>query len=143
MFWKKTGGGGGGDYTRRNLYLTIYVLGKIFIHSGHQEVHRHCHKSCEAQGLSLREAQLIHTLSKFQSLLHELYLTNHHSSQEHAIYGTSCLLLAFLNLTTCHISNLRSLHFILSLSLSLLLAFRFFLSPFVVALLGHHGLSSK
>ena len=36
-------------------------------------------------------AQLIHTLSKFHCLLYELYPTNHHSSQEHAIYGTSCL----------------------------------------------------
>ena len=48
-------------------------------------------------------------------LIHELYLTNHHSSQEHATYGTSCLLLAFLNLTTCHLSNLRSINLILSL----------------------------
>ena len=37
---------------------------------------------------------------------HELYLTNHHSSQEHAIHGTSCLLLAFLSPTTCHLPNL-------------------------------------
>ena len=35
--------------------------------------------------------------------IHELYLTNHHSSQAHAAYGASCLLLAFLNLTTCHL----------------------------------------
>ena len=55
------------------------------------------------------EAQLVHTLSKFYCLLHEFYLINHHSPQEHAIYGTSCLLLAFLNLTTCHLSNLRSI----------------------------------
>ena len=48
------------------------------------------------------EAQLINVLSKFHCLLHKLYLTNH-SSQERATYGTSCLLLAFLNLTTCHL----------------------------------------
>ena len=48
-------------------------------------------------------------------LLHELYLTNHHSSQEHAIYGTSCLLLAFLSPTSCHLSNQRSINLILSL----------------------------
>ena len=42
------------------------------------------------------EAQLIHTLSKFHCLIHELYPTNHHSSLEHATYGTSCLPLAFL-----------------------------------------------
>ena len=53
------------------------------------------------------EAQLIHTLSKFHCLIHKLYLTNHHSSQEHATYGTSCLYLAFLSPTTCHRSNLR------------------------------------
>ena len=52
--------------------------------------------------------------SKFHCLLHDLYLTNHHSSQEHAIYGTSCLLLAFLSATTCHLSNLRSISLILS-----------------------------
>ena len=46
---------------------------------------------------------------QFHHLLHELYLTNHHSSQEHAIYGTSCLLLPFLNLTTCHHSSLSSI----------------------------------
>ena len=38
----------------------------------------------------------VFSLSKFHCPLHELYLTNHHSSQEHAIYGTSCLLLLFL-----------------------------------------------
>ena len=61
------------------------------------------------------EAQLNHTLSKFHCLLHELYLKNHHSSQKHAIYGTYCLLLAFLGPTTCHISNRRSINLILSL----------------------------
>ena len=56
-------------------------------------------------------AQLIHTLSKFHCLLHKLYLTNHHSSIEHAIYGTSGLL-AFLSRTTCYLSNLRSIYLI-------------------------------
>ena len=56
------------------------------------------------------EAQLIHTLSKFHCLIHELYPTNHHSPLEHAIYDTSCLLLAFLSPTTCNLSNLRSIN---------------------------------
>ena len=43
------------------------------------------------------------TLSKVHCLLHKLYLTNRHSSQEHAICGASCLL-AFLNVTTCYLS---------------------------------------
>ena len=50
------------------------------------------------------------------NLIHRFYLTNHHSSLEHAIYATSCLLLAFLNLTACHHSNLRSISLIWSLS---------------------------
>ena len=58
------------------------------------------------------EAQLIHTLSKFHLLLHELYPIIHHSSLEHAICGTYYLLLAFLNLTTGHLSNLRSINLI-------------------------------
>ena len=48
-------------------------------------------------------------VSHIGCLIHELYLTNHHSSQEHATYGTSCLLLAFLSPTTCHLSNLINL----------------------------------
>ena len=47
------------------------------------------------------------TRSKFRCLMHEPCPTNHHSSLEHATYGTSCLPLAFLNLTTCHLSHLR------------------------------------
>ena len=39
------------------------------------------------------EAQLIHTLSKFHCLIHKLYLTKHHSSQEHEIDGTSAFFL--------------------------------------------------
>ena len=58
------------------------------------------------------EAQLICTLSKYHCLIHELYLPNHHSSQQHAIYGTSCLF-AFLIRTTCHLSNPRSISLIL------------------------------
>ena len=71
------------------------------------------------------EAQRIHTLSKFRCLLHELYLTNYHSSEEHAIYVIyvmSCLLLAVRNLTTCHLSNL---------DLSFLIFFHSLLSSFV------------
>ena len=48
-------------------------------------------------------------------ILHELYLTNHKSSLEHAICKTSCLLLAFLSPKTCHLSSLRSLKLILYL----------------------------
>ena len=45
-----------------------------------------------------------------------------------ATYGTSCLPLAFLNLTTCHLSNPRSINLIWSLSpLSLSLLSFFFL----------------
>ena len=62
------------------------------------------------------ETQLIYILSKFHCLIYELYLTNHHSSQEHAIYGTFCIFLAFLNPTTCYLSNLRSINLIWSLS---------------------------
>ena len=43
-----------------------------------------------------------------------LHPTNHHSSLEHAIYGTSCLLHAFLHPTTCHLSNLRSVNLVWS-----------------------------
>ena len=50
-----------------------------------------------------------------------------HSSQEHAIYRTSCLLLAFLNHTTCHFSNLRSINLICSLSSLSFLLSSFFL----------------
>ena len=32
------------------------------------------------------------------------------SIREHAIYGASCLPLVFLNLITCHLSNLRSIN---------------------------------
>ena len=62
-------------------------------------------------------ARLIHTLSKFHCLLHKLYLINHHSPQERAIYGTSRLLLPFLHPTTWLFSNLRSTNLILSPSL--------------------------
>ena len=65
-------------------------------------------------------------------LLHKLYPTNHHSSQEGAIYGMSCLLIAFLNPATCHLSNPKSINLILSLSL--LVAFCFLLYSFVGAL---------
>ena len=77
------------------------------------------------------EAQLIPNLSKFHCLIHELYHTNHHSSLEHAIYGTSCLLLAVLNPTARHHSTLTSISLILS---PLLLAFHFLLSSFFRAL---------
>ena len=58
------------------------------------------------------ETRLIHTLSQFCYLFHELYPTNHNSSLEHTIYGTSCFLLAFLNPITCLLSNLRSINLI-------------------------------
>ena len=81
------------------------------------------------------------------AILHELFLTNHHSSLEHAIYGTSCLLLAFLSPTTCHLSNLRSINLILSLSpLSCLLSFFFLCWGFVLATIAfpqHNSLKKK
>ena len=55
-------------------------------------------------------------------LLHQLYLINKHSFQEHASYGTSCLLLGFLSPTTGHRSYLRSIDltwFLSPLSISL------------------------
>ena len=83
------------------------------------------------------EAQLIHTLfSMFHCLIHELYPKNHHSSPEHAIYGTSCLLLAFMNVTY-HLSNIRSINLILSL-FPLILS----LSSLLGLCIGHNGLSS-
>ena len=62
-----------------------------------------------------------------QVLLPTSRTISHKSSfvKAHAIYGTSCLLLAFLSLTTCHLSNLRSINLIRSpspLSLSLFLS---------------------
>ena len=78
------------------------------------------------------EARLIHTLSKFHCLIHEIYLTNHHSSHKHVIYGKSCLLLAFLNSTTYHLLDLRSIKLIWSLTpLSLSISFIFLCSGFV------------
>ena len=53
-----------------------------------------------------RLLELIHTLSKFHCLINELYPATHHSFQEHAIYGTSCLLLPFPNPITCYLSKL-------------------------------------
>ena len=50
------------------------------------------------------------SLPTSQTLSHKSSL-----SQEHAIYGTTCLLLAFLSPTTYHFSNLSSINLILSL----------------------------
>ena len=72
-----------------------------------------------------------HNLSKYHYLIRRCYPTNHHSSQEYASYKACCLLLPFLNPTTCSLSNPRSTSLILSLSL--LLVFRFLLSSFVRA----------
>ena len=63
------------------------------------------------------EARATHTLSKFHCPIYQLYPINHHSSRERAIYGTSCLLLAFPNPTTCPLSNLGSSNLILTLPL--------------------------
>ena len=90
--------------------------------------------------VKLHLCQIIRTVSKFHSLIYQLYPTNHRSSLEYAIYVTSCLLPAFLSPTTCHLSNLRSINLIWSLSL--LLAFHFLLPSFVRLCIGHHGLSS-
>ena len=45
-------------------------------------------------------------LSKFHCLIHKLYPTNHHSSQELAIHETSCHFLPFQNPTICHLLSL-------------------------------------
>ena len=72
---------------------------------------------CSSGGVPVTpEAQLIHILSNFHYLLHEIYPTNRYSSQERAVYGTSCLLLTVLNPITCPLSNLRSINLIWSLS---------------------------
>ena len=63
------------------------------------------------------------TLSKFHRLIHKIYPTNHHSSQEHAFYGTYCYLLPSLSSKTFPFSNLRSINLIRPPSpLSLLLS---------------------
>ena len=67
---------------------------------------------------------------------HELHPTNHHSSQERAIYGASCFHLRFLNPTTLPISNLRSINLIFSL----LWAVQFLFLPLLGLCIGHHGL---
>ena len=58
-----------------------------------------------------KSCHVLSVLSPKPPLSHKLYLKNHHSSQEHAINGTSCLL-AFLSPKTCHLSNLRSINLI-------------------------------
>ena len=76
---------------------------------------------------------------------HELYPTNHNSSLEHAIYGTYCLLLAFLNLKKiCHLSNLRSIKLISSPSpLSLSLSSFFLCCGFVWATMAFPNITHK
>ena len=63
----------------------------------------------------------------FQVSLPNPQTLSHKSLLEQAIYGTSCLLLAFLNPTTCHLSNLRWVNLLLIWTLSFL---SFSLSPF-------------
>ena len=55
------------------------------------------------------EAHPIHTLSKFHYLIHELYPSNHHSSQEVAIYGMSCHPPISPNPTTCFVQTQNQL----------------------------------
>ena len=72
-------------------------------------------------GLGPGQCLVIHRML-VHCLLREIYPTNHHSSQENVIYGTSCLLLAFSNPKTFPLSIIRSIHLMLSpspLSLSL------------------------
>ena len=83
--------------------------------------------------------QLIHILSNFNCLLYELYLTNHHSSQENARYGTSCLSFCFpesYNLPSFK-SKINKLD---PISLSSW-PFAFFFVPLLGLCIGHHGLS--
>ena len=58
--------------------------------------------------------QKLNSFTPFQSFTDYFKnsLTNRHSSLEHAIDGTSCLLPAFLSPTTCHLSNIRSINLI-------------------------------
>ena len=74
------------------------------------------------------EALSIHTLFKLYFPIHELYLTNHISSQELLNFGTHCHPLFSLNPTICHILNLTSTNLILShILLKLPLFSQFFL----------------
>ena len=98
--------------------VALQVLSRTFF-SGDQGCY-----SCSSEAGQEHQMLDLLTLSNFHDLIHKCYPTIHHSSLEHAIYGTSCLLLAFLNPTTCHLSNLRSINLILCpspLSLSLAL----------------------
>ena len=70
------------------------------------------------------------TLSNFHCLLHKPHLTNHHSSQECAIHGMSCLL-SFANPTRYFLSDLKSTNPIFSLSLSESLSLSISLSLFL------------
>ena len=96
------------------------LVGDLFIL--HRYFHGHCSQMisdiipCPLRRVRTTETQLIHILSKCYCLIHKLYPANRNSSQEHAIYGTSYLLLAFLAPTTCHLSNLTSINLIWSLS---------------------------
>ena len=109
------------------------------------------HKSCSIPSLAntgrapIFSRQLVLICRSSRSVLlynpqiHKLYLTNYHSSQEHATYGTSYLPLPLANPTTCLPSNSSSVNLILSLSpLSFSRSSFFHCWSFVG---GHHGLS--
>ena len=92
-----------------------------FIYIFYRHFHGHCSQEIRdiiPVPLSVSgppEAQRIHTISKFHFLLHELYPTNHHSSQEHAVLW-NVLPPCFPEYYNCHLSNLRSINVIRSLS---------------------------
>ena len=86
------------------------------ITSYHRYFNRHCSQEIrDIIPVPLRRVRATRTST--QSHLLQVSLPNpqtlsHKSSliPRHAIYGTPCLLLAFLNLTTCHLLNLRPIN---------------------------------
>ena len=94
-------------YDCTTIYVSRYEPVKSCSFNGKSKSQQAPLKSCS---LALRSSSgwsflslSMHTVSEFHCLLQELYPMNHHSSQEDAIKGTSCLLLAFLNPTICHL----------------------------------------
>ena len=107
---------------------------KRTLFSGHQGYYSSSSEACQDY-LKLNSFTLSPSFTAY--FICKFYLTNHHSSQVHAIHGMSCLLLTFLSPTTCPLSNLRSIYLILSLLLAVC-----FLLPLLGLCIGHHGLSS-
>ena len=81
---------------------------------------------------------LLTPFPKAHYLIHELHPPDHHSlhPKKRASYGTPCLLLPFLNPTTCPLSNLKPIDLIFPL---VLLSFHFL--PLLGLCLRRQGLS--